>query len=413
MKTICKMCSVAALVLGGGVAAAADPLENLRYALSGGTPNLDLRLRYESVDQESPTLANANALTVRTRLGYTTGKWNLLDAAAEYEGVEVLGDALYDNNPAAAIGTPGYSVISDPRGSELNQAWLRYTGLPGTVVKLGRQRIIFDNARFIGNVGWRQNEMTYDGYLVTNTSIAKTTINLAHITNANNIFFNDFRVHGNLLNVAYAHNAWLKAVAYGYLLDFTPDVPVVANRQDTLTYGLRFTGEGKVGPGKLGYAAEYAQQDDNEEATLPIDVDYKLAELSYGIVPATIKAGFEVLGSKGGLYGFQTPLATMHAHDGWADMFLNTPATGLQNTYVGVNGVIAQQYTWTLRAHQWKSAYGSADYGNEIDALLAYAVNDAFSVTAKYADFDGKTNAAPFPALPDTKKAWLMAEYKF
>ena len=406
MKSCINLLLAAGLGLGTAAALAAEPLENLRYALSGGTPNLDLRLRYENVDQEN-ALANADAYTVRGRLGYTTGKWNQLDASAEFEGVSTLGDAQYDNNPSALIGTPGYSVIADPRGNELNQAWLRYTGLPGTTLKLGRQRLIFDNARWIGNVGWRQNEMTYDGYLVTNTSLAKTTINFAHITNANNIFFSDFKVHGNLLNIAYAHNLWLKLAAYGYMLDFTPDTPVVAGRQDTLTYGLRASGEGPLGPGKFGYAVEFAQQDDHEEATLPVDASYRLLELAYGFKPVSFKLGHEVLGSNGGAYGLQTPLATGHAHNGWADQFLTTPVTGLKNTYLSANGVVKTKYSWLLRYHLWRADFGGADYGNELGAQTAYAVNEAFSLTAKYADYQARS------LLVDTKKFWLMAEYKF
>lgn len=383
-------------------AQAADPLENLRYALSGGTPNLDLRLRYEGVDQDN-ALKNAIAGTARTRLGYTTGKWNQLDLQMEYEGVVAFGDALYDNNPAPTLGTPGYSVIPDPSGDELNQAWIRYAGIPDTVLKLGRQRIVLDNARFIGNVGWRQNEMTYDAVLLTNTSLPKTTVNLAFISNANNIFFGDFRLHGQLANIAYAPVTWLKLVAYGYLLDFKDSV---AARQDTQTLGLRASGEIETGPGKFNYAVEYAQQSDYAEAPAAVDADYSLLEAGYGTKAIGGKLGYENLGSNSGLFGLQTPLATLHAHDGWADQFLNTPATGLRNTYASVNGALGA-WSGLLRYHLWQADFGGADYGNELDALVSYAVNDAFALSAKYADYNADTFSV------DTRKTWLMAEYKF
>jgi hypothetical protein len=56
-------------------------------------------------------------------------------------------------------GDPTRDVIADPQTSELNQLWVSYTGIPDTEIKGGRQRIIFDDSRFIGNVGWRQMEL--------------------------------------------------------------------------------------------------------------------------------------------------------------------------------------------------------------------------------------------------------------
>jgi len=42
--------------------------------------------------------------------------------------------------------------------------------------------------------------------------------------------------------------------------------------------------------------------------------------------------GYEVLEGNGAI-GFATPLATLHAFNGWADMFLTTPANGLKDLY--------------------------------------------------------------------------------
>ena len=47
-----------------------------------------------------------------------------------------------------------------------------------------------------------------------------------------------------------------------------------------------------------------------------------------GIV--TVKAAYESLEGNGAR-GFSTPLATLHAFQGWADVFLNTPADGVDD----------------------------------------------------------------------------------
>ena len=43
-----------------------------------------------------------------------------------------------------------------------------------------------------------------------------------------------------------------------------------------------------------------------------------------------------MLGSDGGVAAFQTPLATLHAFNGWADLFLTTPARGLRAWWASV-----------------------------------------------------------------------------
>ena len=53
-------------------------------------------------------------------------------------------------------------MVPDPRGTELNRFQITNTSLPGTRTTLGRQRIVLDDSRFVGNVGFRQNEQTFD-----------------------------------------------------------------------------------------------------------------------------------------------------------------------------------------------------------------------------------------------------------
>ena len=65
--------------------------------------------------------------------------------------------------------------------------------------------------------------------------------------------------------------------------------------------------------------AELAQADRAERA----GVDR--VELAPALGALEFKLGYEELGSNAGLYGLQTPLATLHAFNGWADKFLVTP----------------------------------------------------------------------------------------
>ncbi len=397
------------LLLGVPVlASAADSMEALRYAISGGTPNLDARLRYENVEQDN-NLEEASAYTLRTRLGYTTGKWNGFDLAVEHEGVASLDDPQeYNSGPknvGSGNGHTNFSVIADPDDDELNQAWLRYTGIPRTTLKYGRQRLILDNARFIGNVGWRQNEQTFDGVTLVNTAIPKTTITYGYLGNSNFIQFQDFQMKTHLLNIGFVASPKFALTGYGYLLDF--DNNTVAARRDTQTVGLRLSGALPIGTGlQFPYALEYADQSDYKDAPAVVDATYQLAELGIGGKYLTAKLGYEVLGSNDGLFGFQTPLATNHAFQGWADLFLVTPATGVRDAYLSLGGPLLG-FNWLAVYHQFTPDESGDDYGDEIDLQIARPINDAFSVALKYADYTKDTFAV------DTKKLWVQAEFKF
>ncbi len=127
-------------------------------ALAEGTGSASLRYRYEVVDQQN-IAEDAEASTVRTRVGYKTGEVAGLTGYVEFEDVRVVGTERY-NSTMNGLGI--YPVVVDVESTELNQGFLSYNAGAETTVKAGRQRIILDNARFVGNVGWRQNEQTFD-----------------------------------------------------------------------------------------------------------------------------------------------------------------------------------------------------------------------------------------------------------
>ena len=79
--------------------------------------------------------------------------------------------------------TTDHSVVVDPTETEVNQIYARYKGLPDTTLTYGRQRFALDNHRFIGVVGWRQNEQTFDAFIGANESL-DTTITAGYLYNA-------------------------------------------------------------------------------------------------------------------------------------------------------------------------------------------------------------------------------------
>ncbi len=132
--------------------------EILSQVLEEGQASLDVRYRFEWVDQEDKD-RDANASTLRTRLGYKTGAYQGLTGFVELENVAVIGSERYNNTSNVKT---KYPVVADPKDAEVNQAYLNFQSPADNALKVGRQRLILDNARFVGNVGWRQNEQTFD-----------------------------------------------------------------------------------------------------------------------------------------------------------------------------------------------------------------------------------------------------------
>lgn len=412
--------ALTALLFTPGVWAA----DTLTEALTGGKPSANLQLRYEDVN-ESNTLKNANAYTARLRLGYTTDTWHGIGVMVEAESVKALGDKNYNSTAAGDPHAGVYSVVADPEDTEINQAYLSYAGLPNTVAKWGRQRITLDNHRFVGNVGWRQNEQTFDAISLVNKSLPDTTITAAYVTNVNRVFSDNAAaatgpaagnhwMQSTLLNVNYKGWSFAEIVGYAYLLDYDPSTAFTANSSDT--YGIRLNGNAPMGGNKLLYTAEYAQQKDAHRNATNYTANYVLLEGGIDVTGvAVFKVGYEVLGADNGSVAntqFKTPLATLHAFNGWADQFLATPNQGLEDVYVSANTKLAGIGLGAVY-HDFKADKSTAtinDFGHEVDLVASYAFAKHYSVGLKYADYTAGDAAA---GKVDTKKTWLWGAFNF
>lgn len=374
--------------------------DTLTEALTGGKVKADLRLRYEQVDQDN-ALDSADGLTLRTRLGYNTASYNGFDAYVEMENSSALVEDF--NSGPGGNGKTDFSVIADPDGTEVNQAWLGYSIMPETAIKLGRQRIILDNARFVGNVGWRQREQTYDAVRLTSGFLPDATVDYAYMDNVQNIFGTDVAMSNHIVNLGYSGFDAFTLGAYGYFLAFNGNAAARAASSQTL--GAYLDGSYDLDGFKLLYRAEYAEQSDYEDGSSNIDAEYLHFILGTAVGGITGKIGYEVLGGDN-FSGFETPLATKHAFNGWADVFLNTPPAGLQDTYVQVGGT--HMGTKLLAVyHDYQADQGGGDYGTELNLLAARSFGKHYSAGIKYADYDADGFAV------DTEKFWLWGQLTF
>ena len=377
--------------------------DSITEALVNGKTSVNLNLRYESVDQEN-ALKDADALTMRTRLTYATGSVNGFSSTIEFEDSRnVLAVDDYNNTLGK---NSDYSVIADPETTELDQMFVQYKQ-EQLAVKVGRQVLTMDNHRFIGHVGWRQDRQTFDGVTLSYQPMKNLTLKYGYISQRNRIFAEakDIDSKDHLINAAYKTDIGT-VTGYGYLLE-------VDNNTDNAldTYGLRFNGSSSIGKQKFSYTLEYASQD-ADTATSSYSADYIFAELGTKLSNINVKVGYELLGSDEGMYGFSTPLATLHKFNGWSDQFLGTPKEGLSDLYASVGGKAAGG-KWAIIYHKFDADEASAnvdDLGSEIDLVYTKSFTKNYSAGVKLASYSAGDSTA---GKVDTDKLWLWVNAKF
>ncbi|HXV73238.1 MAG TPA: hypothetical protein VD713_00770 [Sphingomonadales bacterium] len=385
--------------------------ETLSEALRNGKLLFDGRLRYEHVEQAN-FAEDANALTFRARFGFETAPFKGFKILAEGDFTRALGINDYNST---VNGKTGFPVIADPASARLNRASLSYVGLDKFTVAAGRQRIILDDARFVGNVGFRQNEQTFDSVTLKTNRLKDVTLTYAFVWRVNRISGSRSPAgHANggshLLNVSYAGLPFGTLTAYAYLIGL--DTLPASSSQ---TYGARLRGEQTAGAGvKILYTAGFARQTDYKLNPASYALSFIELEGGFSYKDWVAKAGLQKL-SGNGAASFQTPLATLHAFQGFADQFLTTPAAGVRDVYaiagyrrenVGTFGTV----TAMVWFHDFSPVVAGPDLGEEVDFLISSAPRIAKRVyvfSVKAARFFGS------PVMPNVTKLWLTAEVAF
>jgi hypothetical protein len=413
MKTILTLCA-AATALALATPAWAKPGDPVTIGEGMSLdPIVEGRLRWEHVDQDNINL-DADAVTMRMRAGaeLKLGDFSVL---AEGEGtLAILGDynAFPFAVPRSAQRRPEYSVVPDPNNVELNRLQLAYKK-NGNAVTVGRQRINHDDQRWVGSVGWRQNEQTFDA-VRGEGKLGPVMLDATYSWSQRTIFGEDAGPRQAYDGSLFLLNGGVKAgpvqlKAFAYLLDFDDPLQLV---NSTKTFGLRAQTVVPVTPKvKIDLLGSYARQSDWKRSPRDYAANYGYAEGGITFSGLRLGGGWEVLGSNRNV-SVQTPLATLHKFNGWADVFLTTPAQGLQDAWGSAGYTFASVKALPgLNAqviyHQFDSDKGDIEFGSEWDAQAGFKLG-RFAILAKYANYNAAT-----PLTTDAEKFWLQAEFAF
>jgi len=413
----------------------------------------ELRPRYQFTDKKATTADAGHQLTNRTNLNFSAKLFEVdgFNGTMELNAVNDFGTEAQTNKDVGGEATV----------AKISQANISYT-VAGVTGIAGRKTVNLDNQRFIGSVGWKQNFQTLDlaavaygtgdfnilaAYVYGVNAIADDGYNYGRGMYYGNLDLDPGRNNGNgpnltlsgrtnsvAVNASYKIFDPLKITGYAYLLGSASD-----------TYGLAATGKFKAAEGvAMNYRAEFAMQAAASLSTVADGTlgggtghkdsalgDAMYMNLDFGANIYGILAGlnYEVLGGADAkddkTTSFQTPLATKHKFNGWADQFLATPGTGLAdfNFRVGYKskpvGKALLVYHMFGAAADGTTASGikAGDaYGSEIDLLYTRAVPNVsgLNVLVKGAIFmnDDKVNGAT-SYNDDVTMAWVQLDYKF
>ena len=439
----------------------AEPEYTFLDSVKQGKPLTNFRIRYESVDQDNfqpapngtKKLDTATALTLRSLIGWQTAPFHNFSFGAQITDVHEFSHSYNDRREnLSERGKANYANIVDPSFTDLNQLYVDWTGIKNTKVRLGRQQVILDNWRFIGDIGYRQDMQVFDGISVLNKSIPDTELFAAHFEQVRQINTELRQGKIDIVNAKYRISPSEAVIGYGYLIDVAnlsqngrpaagPNAPStnvsggngLGASQDLVktattdasskTFGVRLDGVRKIDDDwKVLYTAEYAKQDDYAGGNALIDAHYfKLGGgAAYGVW--SLRIDQEKLSSNDGKYAFQTPLGTNHAFQGWADLFLVTPRQGIEDTFITFAGSIEKAKLYAeyhvFRSDEKFQSIGklSDKYGTEFDASVAYPFSDKIMGKLEYAKFSeddvygSLTNAA---RKADKEVFWATAMYTF
>ena len=368
--------------------------------LKSGTLTAEILLGYEYSDLSGNATEAAHAVLTRTRLNYQTANFEGFDARVQAQYVGPIND--HYSYPGG--GNPNYDTVADPEAFRLHQAYLAYTGYD-THGRVGPQEIILDNARFIGNVGWRFNAQSFNAGSVKNESVENLKLYYAYADSINDILgeINHNRQY-HMLNAEYKLGESNQISGLAYLQ--RNDGAGALERLDT--YGLRAWGKNE----KISHDAMIALQRSSFYGSLFGEFDMDAIDVGAGIE--------YISGGNNGNEQFQTLNGTAHKFNGWADQFLGTGGGlpgGLLDIYGQVSATVIEKLKLVGVVHYFDTTDSSAagfggPYGYEIDALAKYPVCKNFDVLAKVAYYikDGSTAAN---GTNDETVFWLRGTLRF
>ena len=288
------------------------------------------------------------------------------------------GDLLWPLEPhynSTVNGKTAYPVVADAETYELNRLQLTNTSIADTTLTVGRQRINLDDQRFVGNVGWRQNEQTYDSVRVVNKTIPNLTVDLTYVDQVNRVFGKDSPV-GRYNGVELSRERVVSdAGRQAHRVCVPAGFRRGAARFVAKRWALRFTGERPVKKIKVAWLASYARQQERANNPLSFEEDFYTLELTGTFRQYSVGAGLRGDGGRrrAGLHHAARHASQVRRLGGQVSHHAaERPRAALRDAGLPDERRRRARYAVRQRSvyHQFQSDRLGIDYGSEVDLQL-------------------------------------------
>ena len=375
-----------------------------------GTAFADLRYRMEMVDQDGFD-ERAQASTLRLRLGGTTPRAQGFDAGVAFQTNQRIGDRRYDDTTGQ---TSDFPVVRDPADTAVSEGWVRYMSREGFVeTRLGRQALSLDNERFLGTDSFRQLEQTFNAATLRLGSGEPGQFDVKYITQVNRVLGANHpdrlmaKADSEAAMVEYNH-----AIGDRTLGLYVHNMRFNDANESHRNYGIRLHGR-VPWTERFDFRLEFAQQEELNNEGPEEELGYQNFRLGQTLEGWQWYLGRERLAGNR-QDSFQTPLASLHDHNGWSDRFLVTPAFGLVDRHAGV---VFQRGVWDFetRYHEFQVDAGSGRYGQELGVRAGREIFGEARLDLKLSRYQG--NEPVFYVgddyADDSTRIWLGLTARF
>lgn len=404
------------------------PVMKAQFTLNGEyRPRAEYRHGFKTMVSENDKAAFQISQRTRLHAGYT---YQTLKFGLTLQDIRLWGE------------TPQLNAVSNR--FMLHQAWAEWAFAKNLSLKMGRQELVYDDARIFGNVDWAQQARAHDLVLLKYEKDFKLHAGLAFNQQFDQLLTTNYDLTSNYKSLQFIwFNKKIDKLSVSALfLNNGMEMKYIEEGVDKFKtmYSQTFGTHLNYKADKLGlYAnAYYTTGKDITDRklgayNLMLGVDYALdKEWSFG-------AGVEVLSGTSQKEKMDNPsyvnksfnpfYGTNHKFNGFMDYFY----VGNHLNSVGLNDLFAQigykkhKTTVQLTAHFFSanqdiykaepssSKLMSSGLGTELDFTIAYKINDIAGISAGYSQMFG-TESLRVLKSGDYKQtnnwAWLMFTFK-
>lgn len=377
-------------------------------------PRFEYRHGYKTLFSDDADPAAFVSQRTRLNFGFKNEKIQILISPQD---VRVWGDVPQLNT-------------ADENGFSLHQAWADVLLVPDFSLKIGRQELVYDDQRFLGNVGWAQQGRSHDAALLKyEPNYMKIHIGAAYNQDGEALTGNVLTTNTyKSLQYLWLHKDWQKlSASFLFLnngLQFIDETDESKNAtRFSQTAGLHL----KANLKPVTLLSNLYYQFGNDVIKNDLNAYLFSLEATYA---ATNKLNIGLGGElqSGNDYGapangkneaFNPLYGTNHKFNGYMDYFYvgnHLDHVGLADLFGSVNYGFTKKSSITLNVHQFFAAAEIApdvsnNLGFETDLVTSHKLNQFVEVQAGYSqffptigtetiknNFDGNTNSW----------AWLM-----